>query len=364
MSVPFDLPALAETFRRFARLQSGSSDLCRIICERIAEDERVLRLMEVTPTEQRFPMLLLAVVHDLLLEGAAHPLRAFYLSLGGRFPNEADLGQTFVDFCMQHAHIITAQLKHRATQTNEIGRVAALRPVLAQLSADGVSEIAIAEFGASAGLNLLLDQYEVRYTGGIVAGPGDPAVSIACELRGMPPPRAFLEGQLPKIVYRAGLDRRPVRLDSESEVRWLLACVWPDQIDRFRRTEAAIQVAKHEHLSVTAGLLPDDVPAFLAKVPREPHLCILTTWVLAYLSEEERTILDEHVSAVAQTRDLTWILAESPRFLGAHAESRAAHFGVHTDGTLLMQRSYRDGARTDTALADMHGHATWMRWFS
>lgn len=363
MEEPFDISGLAETFRRFARSLAGSSELYRVICEGIATSDETLRLMDGTPVAQRYPMLLLAAVHDLLLAGAAHPLRGHYPTLGGNVPKRLeDVQGVFNDFCMQYTSSLRPILAHRATQTNEIGRVAALRPVLATLGDENVEEIALAEFGASAGLNLLLDACHVTYSDGSRGGDPDAPVQIECELRGPPPPPAFLERPAPAVAFRVGLDQSPVSVDDDVATRWLLACVWPDQVQRFQRTKAAFDVARQKRPLVLHGRLPEDAKAFLEKVPNGPHLCILTTWVLAYLSEGERAELEAQVANVAASRDVTWILAESPGYLGPSGAEAASNHKLRDDATILMSRRYRNGARTDVLHANMHGHGTWIRW--
>lgn len=359
-----EIVRLADSFRRFARSLEGTSELYRAICEGIAENQDVLRLLEQTPISQRHPMLLLAAVHELLLAGTSAELRACYPSLGGTLPADLRVASAaFNDFCLHHAYKLQDRLVHGATQTNEVGRVAATRPLLAELQEEGIREIALVEFGASAGLNLLPEQCRVRYSNGSSAGLASAPIDVACELRGAAPPGAFLERALPAIRYRRGLDQAPVDPNDDVATRWLLACVWPDQVPRFARTQKAIEVARRALPEVARGRLPEDAFAFLAEVPRTFHLCILTTWVLAYLRENERTQLEAEVARVAASRDVTWLLAESPTYLGASGQEAAQHHHVNEDTTLLLCRRYRGGARSDVARAQMHGHATWIRWF-
>ena len=37
---------------------------------------------------------------------------------------------------------------------------------------------------------------------------------------------------MPRVVERVGLDRAPVDVNDDDAARWLVACVWPDQLDR------------------------------------------------------------------------------------------------------------------------------------
>lgn len=363
MSLPPDSAGLGASFRRFAETLVGVSELYAFICEGIVSETRVHRLMDATSAMQRLPTLLLAAVHDLLLAGHSHRLAEFYPSLGGTVPSHgAPVVEAFVDFCSAHERELRSRLKHGATQTNEVGRVAAVRPVLAALSREGISELALVELGASAGLNLLLEQCKVHYSDGTVVGDPSCPIDIRCELRGTAAPRGVLEAPLPVISHRIGLDRSPVSLFDERETRWLLACVWPDQLERFERAKRAIETARSMPPRVVQGHLPVDARVILEDVPRSAHLCITTTWVLAYLSPQERDELESIVTDIARARDVTWVLAESPPFLGSEAEEAARAHGIPLDGTMLFRRAYRGGVESSTPLASMHGHATWIEW--
>ena len=48
---------------------------------------------------------------------------------------------------------------------------------------------------------------------------------------------------MPAIGGRLGIDRTPIDVTDPIEARWLEACVWPDQADRFHRLRAAIELA-------------------------------------------------------------------------------------------------------------------------
>ena len=48
----------------------------------------------------------------------------------------------------------------------------------------------------------------------------------------------------PPVAWRAGIDLSPVDLRDPDDVRWLRACVWPDQRARHERFEAALAVAR------------------------------------------------------------------------------------------------------------------------
>src|SRR6202041_2593254 len=93
---------------------------------------------------------------------------------------------------------VEAQMRTRATQTNEAGRCAILLPVLAALP----QPLALLDVGTSAGLYLYPDKYSYRY-GGHRIGAGGPLLDGAAT--GIPLPAG-----LPEVVWRAGLDLNPL----------------------------------------------------------------------------------------------------------------------------------------------------------
>ncbi len=131
-------------------------------------------------------------------------------------------------FCEARRERLEETLATRHTQTNETARCSALLPAFASV-ADG-RPLAQIEIGASAGLNGLWDHYAYDYDGRAAGEAGSP-LQIACELVGpvVPP----LEP--PPVAWRAGIDRSPVDLRDEADVRWLRACLWPDQAARHAR---------------------------------------------------------------------------------------------------------------------------------
>src|SRR5262245_42000623 len=137
-------------------------------------------------------------------------------------------------------------MRSRATQTNEVGRCAVL------LSALPPGRLALLEVGASAGLCLLLDRFRYEF-GSIAIGEASAPVSERCMVSGRVP----VPPVMPQIVWRRGLDLSPINVRDEDAVRWLLACVYPDQRERRGRLAAAIDLAKADPPAVIAGDLVD-----------------------------------------------------------------------------------------------------------
>ena len=196
-----DAAACARVFAALAESAKPRAPLYVRLAEGIAADHELAGLLLLAPPTQRQPVLLLACVHFLLLDGRDHELARYYPNLT-EHPDPGDPVPAFRAFCHANADELAELLATRSTQTNEIGRCALLLPVFGLLAAE-VGDIAHLDVGTSAGLNLLLDRYEYAYEpGGEVGGPSP--VRLECGTRGpVPVPPA-----MPPIVQR--LRARPV----------------------------------------------------------------------------------------------------------------------------------------------------------
>jgi hypothetical protein len=92
------------------------------------------------------------------------------------------------------------------------------------------------ELGASAGLNLLLDQFAFRGHSWHF-GPSDSKVQFADAIRGPVHPESF------EIVARAGCDLNPVDATTADGRVLLTSFVWPFNLDRHKRLAAAMEIA-------------------------------------------------------------------------------------------------------------------------
>lgn len=391
---------IEKQFRRFAAGVGRENGAARYerICSATAADPEVLALVAAAPPAQRRPNILLAAVHYLLLSGVEHPLAAYYPTVAAWRGPESALGQAtrrgaatgqdlegvapaFADFCREHRDRLLALVATRATQTNEVGRCTALLPALCAIGTRTGVPLAVLDLGASAGLNLLFDRYAYDYrlavgepghTDG--GGPrralaGDPrsAVVLSCEVSGISTMRA-LPRSVPRVAARAGLDRSPVDVRDEDAVLWLLACQWPDDLDRFLQACAALSIAREagEPPRVAEGDMVEDLAAAAAALPPDAHLCLVHTWVAAYLSPACQRRLLEAVGTLGAARPVTWLYAEAPgeaRGLPMPARPPGRTLG-RTGSTALVLVDVAPG-RDPVArrLADMHSHGRWLTWY-
>ncbi len=383
-----DAPGIANRFRVFAEQVVPRLPLYRRLCEGAADDLDVCARLLVAEPDQRTPNLLLAAVHDVLLAGALEPLAGWYPSVPGRNPSPAarsrpvgrgddDPWPHFRRLALEDP-TVAEHLRTRRTQTNEVGRSAALFPGLFQATSAASSAppgalrpLGIVEIGASAGLNLHPGAYGYRYTvsprseraGEVITAVGTSSrLMLDCELRGdlIPP---LPEGALP-IASAVGLDVRPVDLADPADARWLEACQWPEDRARLARLRAAIALAHLDPPAVVAGDAVDDVRRLVEAVAPEALPVVVSTWVLTYLPIARQQALMAVMDEIGTDRDVAMVLSEQPeRIPGVPVPPRA---DGQPDGrsTALVRLEWRDGQRTAVRLADQHPHGNWLEWLA
>jgi hypothetical protein len=343
---------LSERFGSFARTTDGRAPLYAVLAASVAADPALLALLDPAPDEQAIPVLLFAAVHDLLLADPTHQLARYYPSLGGT-ADHSDAFTEFRSFALDRADEIGAIVATRNTQTNEVGRCALLLPALG-LVADECGELALVDVGASAGLTLLLDRYSYRYEPmGLELGPHS-TVHLECSVRGPVP----LADSIPRITAAVGLDAQPIDVTDPDACRWLEACVWPDQADRFRRLVAALEIARSSPPDVRQGDAVDDVGSLVDQVGASGHPVVVNTWVLNYLPLERRLAYVAELDRIGATRDLSWVMAESP------AETVGLPIPTTEppeELTVVSIVRWRNGQRHAQRLAACHPHGYWMQ---
>ncbi|WBB70288.1 DUF2332 domain-containing protein [Micromonospora sp. WMMD812] len=245
----------------------------------VSRDRDLLDLLGTLPPAKRQPNLLFGVVR--LLGGPVDDAAAFH------------------DFTVANWPAIAAEMRVRATQTNEAGRCAVLLPALAALP----QPLALLEVGASAGLCLYPDRYAYRY-GDRRVGAGEPVLD--CAATGAPVPAAR-----PEVVWRAGLDLNPLDVTDPADVAWLDALIWPEHTHRRARLRAAAAVAAADPPLLVRGDLVDDLPALAARAPADATLVVFHTSVLYQVPTPRREAFVDLV------RDLPghWIANEDPAVL-------------------------------------------------
>lgn len=233
------------------------------------------------------PALRLAgALHRLVLERRAPELAVHYPSVGGTVGDVWPVARAVIEDQSELLH----ELVRRPVQTNEVGRSSALLGGLLHVSRDTGLPVRLLELGASAGLNLLLDRYAHVVRGAHVIGgcvvlghPGSPVRLVEPWQGAFPPYDMTLT-----LVERKGCDPVPLDPASAADRLTLTSFVWADQVDRFERLRAALQVA------ATAPVPVERLSAssLLDRELAEPRPGVVTVvWhsiVRQYLAPQER----------------------------------------------------------------------------
>jgi hypothetical protein len=366
---------LQEHFRRFATTYPDLP-LYRRICEGIADDPEVASLLASARPGQARPVLLLAALHDLVLQRSDLAAARWYPSV----TDDPPAGDPWPDVraaALGHADELRAVVASRSTQTNEVNRAVHLGCLLAEATSDlPDAPVVLLELGASAGLLLELDRYRIEVGDAVL---GDPRSPVRCRgelLSGRLRPGAAL----PRVVERVGLDLDPVGLGDEAEVRWLEACLWPDQPDRLARFRAAVLILRDDPPDLVRGDMVDDleptahaaraVGTASAAGDGPVHLVVMSSWALTYVRRDRRPRVAEALAALAADgRPVSWITAEPRDCVPGLSDGDAAGSAAADDGertrpeTVLGARRWRDGAELAPAVwGESHPHGTELHW--
>ncbi len=351
-----NLAELQQRFHHFGQTAAPRAPLYARLSAAIAADPEVVDLLTSAPEPQQIPVLYFAAVHSLLLAGDGPELATYYPNLAAA-PLTSDPYPTFRAFVLEREGELRDVMSRRTTQTNEVGRCASFLPALGMV-ADECGPLALVDVGTSGGLNLLLDRFSYEYLpGGPVGTPCD--VHLTCATRGNVP----VPLDLPPIAAAIGIDRDPIDVSDEESARWLEACVWPDQLDRFERLVAAIALARSDPPDVRLGDAICDLASTVEEAASSGHPVVTNSWVLNYLTGEQRTRYVATLDAIAATRDLSWVIAESPAETPElPIPNRAADSAADKHLTVLSLVTWRGGRRTAQRLATTHPHGFWMHW--
>lgn len=290
-------------FDRFESWCQGKSELYRIYCERIVEDQELRKFIGEIDASNR-PYMLFAAVHFLLLEDDSHGLSDYYPSVSDdpRQPGEGDPGELFSDFCLQNRDRIRELTESRKVQTNEIRRCAALLPGFAYLSRKIEGSVSMVEVGASAGLNLIWDSYRYRYHGYREIEGEEPA--IECEVReGSPPLDVNLE-----VKERIGIDINPLDVSEKHDRRWLKALTWPEHRDRRERLEKAMNLAREQSPEIVEGDAVEDLKRVVGEL--EDPVIIYGTQVLWALGRDRVQDFLDTVGELQEEREIYCLFGE------------------------------------------------------
>ena len=278
---------VVEEYRDFAAYAAGDSPCFEEWALGVAEDAEVLAWLATLPAIKRQPNLVLAAArwHGAPAPGPYAGLRRVLLE------REPD---------------VRATVMARATQTNEVGRLATLVPVLARLE----GPLALLEVGASAGLCLFPDRYDYAWPpAGRLTGSGGPLLTAGAT-GALPVPATH-----PDVAWRGGVDLNPLDVTDPDAMAWLTTLVWPEQDERRERLRAAVEVARREPPVLVRGDLFDHLPALLEEAGRHGTPVVFHSAVVAYLEEPDRERFHDLMTDLVRQGRCHWVSNEGRRVL-------------------------------------------------
>ena len=408
MSVNIETISMSEYFRHFVD-EVRSSPLYVALCPLLAAHPLVAEMWTQARPTQRRPNLILAAVHASVLRDPADELGQWFATVGGnRSPNDPALATALDRFLIErHAEIATL-VASGATQTNEVGRSAILRPALGLIHDEVRQPLGLVEIGCSAALNLRFDTYRITYNGrdvhagaeqaadkqaadkqagdahagdsenspgaaGVSVGPDASSVHIVADVSRSVEPLSLTAMANTVIGSRRGGDLNPLDPADPTQARWLRSLIWPDEHERFNRLSNALLLAPSIPVDVTTGDAVDIVGALIDSVSESEHAVVLTTWVLTYLPEDRRVAFTAALQLAAAKRPVTWICVEHPFYCPGlpWPDDVATAFrpgtGRSDNGPSMLGNPLvvhrLDGSETVSRwIATVHPHGRWINW--
>ena len=354
IQIPVDRAVVTVDFEELAGWAEESSPLYAAICEIVVDDAALQSLAAHVPEGRATANVFLAAVQYLLLRGADHPLAEYYPSVvdDARAPDD-DLADALRDFCRTYEAELIPILETRHTQTNAVRRCVALYPAFCAVAEEVDGPIALVELGPSAGLNLLFDRYRYEFegtavgaTGPRIVGADESPVTITTDVRGESAPP--LADDPPAVHSRVGIDLNPMVVTDEEDAAWLQALVWPEQTDRRRVLEGAIEMAQDDPPRLVEGDMIETLPMVLDEVPAEIPVVVYSTLVLYQVPEAVREELTELLETRMTDRPIHWLSGD-----GIYGDS---------DGITLEWTRLVDGEPATELLGAFEQHGEWVAW--
>jgi len=256
----------------------------------------ICRDWESAPAGAVVQLRLLAGVFRLVLRGEAPQLEPYYACLGGQAAPEG-VWPVMREVMAPHVPELSAGLAV-PPQTNEVGRSSALLVGLFEaVRRSGLRSVRLLEPGASAGLNLLVDDFRFENRGWTHGPAGSPLV-LRDGIHGDVVPQEL------SIVERRGCDLEPVDATTEEGRLHLTSFVWPFHVERHERLRAALAIAATHPVTIDRAHAAEWVEGQLAHAPADGVLTVVWQSITRMYWPPEETARVERAVAQARTRML------------------------------------------------------------
>ena len=292
---------------------AGDSPCFEAWARAVADDPEVLAWIGSLPPVKQQPNLVFAAArwHGVLAPGPYAGLRAALLGDDGS---------------------VRATILARATQTNEVGRLATLTPFLGEVAEASGRPLALLEVGASAGLCLYPDRWSYAWhldDDVVTAGTGP---RLDCAVTGALPSTA-----VPSVAWRGGVDLNPLDVTDPDAMAWLQNLVWPEQEERRERLGTAIGIAAAEPPRLLRGDLLTALPDLVGEAAAYGEVVVFHSAVIAYLEPPDRDRFHDLVTGLVGDGRCRWISNEGRQVLPrvtatAPTQAGAGAFVLGVDG--------------------------------
>ncbi|VAW10650.1 hypothetical protein MNBD_ALPHA09-1942 [hydrothermal vent metagenome] len=289
------------------------------------------------------PLRFTGAVHALALSGRAPALADAYDRLKDR--EDPDFNQLWP--IMAKAIGANTEFVDRfldtPPQTNEVGRAAVLMAAAHELAARAPLPFHLLECGASAGLNLVFDQYRYRL-GEVNAGPGSAELHLVPDWSGPSPPPADID-----VAGRSGCDAAPLDLQNEADRLRLRSYIWADQPPRLARLNAAIDTARAAGVAIERAAIGNWLEEALAPRRTGCLTVLFHTIVWQYLPAYEAALAEARI-----------------REAGARATKEAPlarlamEWNPATSSAQISLTTWPGGETRQLGFA--HAHGDWIEW--
>ena len=311
--------ALAERFNVFADVECAPNEgmgvvspTYALLSRHVATREPLLALARECRIGQPIPNLLLAAVKRLAADEPDSLLARLYGRPEELVGRSRELPQAFDQFCNERARPIVDLVRNRIVQTNEVRRCSHLMPAFGVIAQSAGCDLALIDIGAGAGLNLLWNQFDYRYSDGSVFGTGQSDVLIECESRGEMP---RIPARFPEVSFATGVDLNPIDLRDEEQYRWLEALIWPDHVGRSALLANAREVWLRQTPRVEAGDAIELLPAVAREAPADAALCVFHCHTLNQFSPAARRAFAQELHSISLTRPVFHMSSEGERMV-------------------------------------------------
>ncbi|GBE24720.1 hypothetical protein BMS3Bbin02_00995 [bacterium BMS3Bbin02] len=329
------------------KVARGNTLLYTRLGDATSKDADLLAMLSEIPQQQPVPLLLFGAVHQLLLNGAQHPLREFYATCTDTPDPVSDPFPAFKEFVMDNYDAIVEIAATRQVQTNEVARSSLFLPAYRIIARRTNRPMWIIEVGSSAGLTLLFDRWHYTYHHGhssVEIGDPESPVRLECIVRG--PQRPLFPDPMPDIAARIGVDLDPIDINNPDDESWIRGLVWPDRPDRHKRLSAAISVAKAHPLTLVEGDAIDCLEEQVGAASDDSVVVINHSHVLNQLPAERREDFTVELDRLSQDRPI-WRISNE--------------WLTHSNPQLDLIRHFGNSHQIE-GLADVHHHGEWISW--